>query len=116
MAYFFSKEEEKNTDFSKDPDILSLFGFSLEEMQKIERNNQKTKFKMNSNVISILHSYKIDKNINCLKNTTFKYIVNYKTNSDVCKRLNIVLSNFGFTINEIDKMTIDDILDNIINR
>ena len=116
MAYFSSNQEEKNTDFSKDPNILSLFGYSLEEMQEIERNNQKTKNKMNSNVISILHSYREHKNINCLQNTTFKYIVNYKTNSDVCKRLNIALSDFGFTINEIDKMTIDDILYNIINR
>jgi hypothetical protein len=97
MAYFFSNRE-KNTDFSKDPDILSLFGYSLEDMQEIERNNQKTKNKMNSNVISILHSYREHKNINCLQNTTFKYIVNYivnyKTNSDVCKRLNIAFSDF----------------------
>jgi hypothetical protein len=112
----FNRNEGDNTLFQFDPNLLSFFDIKLSEMKDAEFNMQHKKSKMPSGVIGLLVKYKETKNVDFLKNTTFRYIVIYKTTGEVCGRLRVGLGDFGFIQTEIDKMTLDEILDNIINR
>jgi hypothetical protein len=112
----YSINENDNTLFHLNPSVLSYFGVTLSEMKDIESVMQNTKSKMNSTVVGALLKYKETKNVDFLKNITFRYIMIYKTTGEVCGRLSVGLSDFGFIQKEIDKMTLDEILDNVINR
>ena len=112
----YSINENDNTLFHLNPSVLSYFGVTLSEMKDIESVMQNTKIKMNSTVVGALLKYKETKNVDFLKNITFRYIMIYKTTGEVCGRLSVGLSDFGFIQKEIDKMTLDEILDNVINR
>jgi hypothetical protein len=116
ISYIVSNVSPDDTCLHFDPDVLSYFGIGLSEMKDIESEMQRKKSKMPSGVIGLLRKYKETKNVEFLQNTTFRYIFIYKTTGQVCGRLRVGLSDFGFIQKEIDQMTLDEILDNILNR
>lgn len=113
---FLSNSEEKNTNFAMETRILSQFGVTLSDMLWVEKYLQNKKEKMSSIIVSLLKSYKETDDAKVLSGTTFRYIVMYKKTGEVAGRLSVALADFGYTQEEIDKISLGDIVDEIISR
>jgi len=125
MAYhqtFTSKSEEKDTNFAFGQDALSFFSLflgtpiSMADMKDVETQKQSTKTKMSSVINSILTNYSKSGDDNSLSMTTFRYIVHYKKTGEAVGRLSVALADFGYTRDEIDKMSLDEIIKEILSR
>ena len=122
FCVFESTSDEKNTNFAYDQNAMAYMSYimgvqiSKKDMENVEKQLQSTKNKMPSTVLSFVKSYKKEKNEKYLSCTTFRYIVHYKKTKEVVGRLSVALADFGYTKEEIDKMSLDDIIDEIISR
>jgi len=119
---FTSESEEKDTNFAFDVETLAYLSLlmgspiSLSDMKNVEAQKQATKTKMSSVINSILTTYTKSGNDNELSMTTFRYIAHYKKTGEVAGRLSVALADFGYTREEIDKMSLDDIIKEILSR
>ena len=102
--------------------IKVLDKFSIDSIKKnpvfIQQNidMKKNKTKKSKLVIKLLKNFHDTKDINWLRMTSFKHIYNYKKDGSKEERFELALGDFGYTIEELDKNNIDDILNEIINR
>lgn len=118
MSYhtFTGPDKPENTCFHLDPKVLKNLRLLQSNMIEIEQSLKKTKQKMPDNINNLLIQYKTTKDAQVLNVSTFKYIVKFKETGKQYGRLRIALGDFGYTLEEINNLTIDQIINEIINR
>lgn len=124
MSYqtFTSKSEKKDTNLAFDEETLDFFSLlmgkpiTVSDMAQVEKKKQSIKEKMPSWCSPMLTKYSESGDDKILSGTTFRYIANYKKTGEVAGRLSVALADFGYTRDEIDKVSLDEIIQEIIYR
>ena len=95
------------------PDGLLKFGI-------IDNPDNIVKKKMPKNIIYSLKHYKKYKDVNIFADSSFKYIFMYKLYKYYGKKYHMYMDTnllyFGYKLEEIDSMTIDEIINELLSR
>lgn len=91
------------------PNGLSKFGV-------INNPNKVVKKRMPNTIICLLKHYKKNGDLNIFADSNLKYIIIYKVLEAFYENMETNLLYFGYTLKEINSMTVDEIIDELLSR
>jgi hypothetical protein len=91
------------------PHGLSKFGI-------IDNPDKVVKKRMPESIICLLKHYKKYKDIRIFADSSFKYIFIYKVCKTYSGNMESNLLYFGYTLEEVNSMTIDEIINELLSR
>lgn len=96
--------------------LYYLSPIGLSKFGVIDNPDKVVKKRMPDTICSLLRDYKKHKNIKIFADSSFKYIFIYKISGTYAENMETNLLYFGYTLEEIKSMTIDEIVDEILSR
>ena len=96
--------------------IYYLSPFGLSKFGVIDNPDKVVKKRMPDTICYLLKHYKRHGNIRIFADSNFKYICIYKLSGTYAGNMETNLLYFGYTLEEIKSMTIDEIVDDLLSR